>query len=117
MPGGRSGAGRGEISLIAMNYDARPGFCQRGSLQIAARMSHLSHSTGSRCRAPMPEVVPKRGGLMDSLDWLLSAIDDPEAVRLNAILLLYCALIGVVLILRGRGRVLAPARRRPHGAD
>ena len=54
---------------------------------------------------------------MDSLDWLLSAIDDPEAVRLNAILLLYCALIGVVLILRGRGRVLAPARRRPHRAD
>jgi hypothetical protein len=57
------------------------------------------------------------GVLMDSVDWLLSAIDDPEAVRLNGILLLYFALIGVALILRHRGRVLAPARRKPHRAD
>jgi hypothetical protein len=54
---------------------------------------------------------------MDSLDWLLSAIDDPDAVRLNAVLLVYFALIGVLLIVRQRGRALAPARRTVHRAD
>jgi hypothetical protein len=54
---------------------------------------------------------------MDSLDWLLSAIDDGDAIRFHAILLLYLALIGVLLVVRQRGRALAPTRRTVHRAD
>jgi hypothetical protein len=51
------------------------------------------------------------GRRIDNLDWLLSAIDDPDAIRFHAILLLYLALIGVLLIVRQRGWALAPTRR------
>jgi hypothetical protein len=54
---------------------------------------------------------------MDSLDWLLSAIDDPDAIRLNAILLVYLALVGVLLIVRQRGQVPALPRRTVRGRD
>ena len=51
---------------------------------------------------------------MDNLDWLLSVIDDPEAIRLNAIILVYLALVGVLLIARHYGRALAlPPRGAP----
>jgi hypothetical protein len=54
---------------------------------------------------------------MDSLDWLLSAIDDPDAIRLNAILLVYLALVGVLLIVRQRERVPALPRRTVQRRD
>ena len=54
---------------------------------------------------------------MDNLDWLLSVIDDPEAIRLNAIILVYLALIGVLLIARHHGRALALPRRGERRAD
>lgn len=54
---------------------------------------------------------------MDNLDWLLSVIDDPEAIRLNAILVVYLALIGVLLIARNHGRRLSLPRRGSHRAE
>jgi uncharacterized membrane protein YcfT len=54
---------------------------------------------------------------MDSLDWLLSAIVDPEALRLNAILLVFFALVLLLSVVVNRSRKLPLTPRTPYGAD
>ncbi len=54
---------------------------------------------------------------MDHIEWLLSVIDDPEAIRLNALLLVLFTLIGCLAVLLNRLRHLRPAARTVPGAD
>jgi hypothetical protein len=64
------------------------------------------------------EAAEWRGDLhMDHIEWLLSAIDDPEAIRLNALLLVLVTLIGCLAVLLNRLRRLRPAARTVPGAD
>jgi hypothetical protein len=44
---------------------------------------------------------------MDSLEWLLSVIVDPEALRLNAIFLVFFALVGCLIVAVDRTRYSA----------
>jgi hypothetical protein len=53
---------------------------------------------------------------MDHSDWLLAVIDDPEALRLNAILLVFCALGGAVAVVLNRIRDVRVAARSPYRA-
>jgi hypothetical protein len=41
---------------------------------------------------------------MDSLDWLLSVVSDPEALRLNAIFLVFFVLAGCLIVAVARTR-------------
>jgi hypothetical protein len=54
---------------------------------------------------------------MDSLDWLLSAIVDPEALRLSAILLVFFALVGCFIVAVDRTRQLLLLRRARYSAE